>query len=179
MEFVSGHTGREHDIHELFRQTFAASEGANESDVIGSFVDDLMKRTPENDLFAFFAYEKDTLVGGVFFSRLNYQQDSRTVFILSPMAVNTNRQKRGIGQRLIAYGLDELRKKGVDVAVTYGDINFYSRIGFRQISEEQAKAPLKLSFPEGWLAQSLTEDDWKPFIGLPTCVEALNKSELW
>lgn len=179
MNFISGHRGREQDIYELFFATFTASEGAEEGKIIGRFIDSLMKTTSAKDLFCFSAYENSTLVGGVFFSRLNYEQDNRSVFILSPMAVKSGRQKKGIGQRLIAFGLEELRKNGVEVAMTYGDINFYSKIGFRQISEEFAQAPLRLSYPEGWLAQSLAEDHLKPLVGTSTCVDALNKPELW
>lgn len=179
MEFISGHVGREHSICCLFIETFTASEGADEGNVIGEFVESLMQTTPENDLYSFFAYDEGSLIGGVFFSRLNYAQDHRSVFILSPMAVHTDRQKTGIGQKLIAYGLKELAKSGVDITLTYGDINFYSKIGYKHILEEQAKAPLTLSYPEGWLAQSLTTDDFTPLAGSPTCVAALNRAELW
>jgi len=179
MDFVSGHIGRERDIFELFSATFTVSEGADEGEIIGKFVDDLMTTTAKKDLFAFSAYDNGSLVGGAFFSRLNYEQDGRKVFILSPMAVKTDRQKNGIGQKLIAFGLDELRGKGVDVAITYGDPNYYSKIGFREITEDTAQAPFDLSQPEGWLAQSLTERDLEPLFGSPVCVDALNKPDLW
>ncbi len=42
MDFVSGYIGRERDIYELFLATFTASEGADEGEVIGKFVVDLM-----------------------------------------------------------------------------------------------------------------------------------------
>ncbi|WP_085909433.1 GNAT family N-acetyltransferase [Kiloniella majae] len=179
MNYASGYRGQEADLYDLFSTTFTVSEGADEGRVIRNFVQDLMKTTPERDLFCFSAHDNDYLVGSVFFSSLKYKQDDRTVFILSPMAVKPDRQKNGIGQKLIIYGLEELRKKGVDIVVTYGDINFYSKVGFQQISEEFAQAPLKLSYPEGWLAQSLTKQNFKTIPGSPTCVDALNKPELW
>jgi len=179
MDFVSGHIGRERDIYKLFSATFTASECADEGEVIGKLVVDLMETTPEKDLFVFSAYEGNSLVGGIFFSRLNYEQDNRTVFILSPVAVKTNSQKKGIGQKLIAFGLDKLRQRAIDFAITYGDPNYYSKVGFRQITEEFAQAPVMLSQPHGWLAQSLTKKDMVPLAGAPICVEALNKPELW
>jgi len=179
MDFVSGHIGRERDIYELFSTTFTASEGADEGEVIGKFVVDLMETTPEKDLFVFSTYEGNSLVGSIFFSRLNYEQDNRTVFILSPVAVKTNSQKKGIGQKLIAFGLDELRRRAIDIAITYGDPNYYSKVGFWHITEEIAQAPLKMSQPDGWLAQSLTGKDMEPLAGTPVCVEALNKPEMW
>ncbi|MHA1524205.1 MAG: GNAT family N-acetyltransferase, partial [Alphaproteobacteria bacterium] len=156
MEFFSGHIGREQEISEHFSATFTDSEGAEEGKIIGQLVDDLMETTPNQDLFVFSAYDDQSFVGCIFFSRLNYGQDDRAVFILSPVAVKTDRQKKGVGQKLIAYGLDKLRQKGIDIAVTYGDPNYYSKVGFRQITEEFAQAPLKLNYPHGWLGQSLS-----------------------
>ena len=179
MDFLSGHKSRQHQISELFTASFSASEDADEGKVIGDFVRDLMQTTPDEDLFVWSAYKDEALLGCIFLSRLTYDQDDRTVFILSPVAVKTDQQKSGIGQQLIAHGLEHLRKAGVDFVVTYGDPNYYSKTGFSQISEEFAQAPLKLSFPEGWLGQSLTGQDERPLRGPSSCVPALNNPALW
>ena len=179
MEFYSGHVTREQAISELFTATFSASEGAGEGQAIGDLVRNLMKTTPSKDLLVWSAYEDQVFLGCIFLSRLTFAQDDRRVFILSPVAVKTDRQKNGIGQKLIAYGLDDLRQKGIDFVVTYGDPNYYSKTGFGQITEELAQAPLKLSFPEGWLGQSLSDKDERPLIGPSRCVTALNNPELW
>jgi putative acetyltransferase len=162
MDFVSGHIGRERDIYKLFSATFTASEGAEEGELIGKFVNELMEKTPDEDLFVFSAYVDGNLVGSIFFSRLNYERDSRTVFILSPVAVKTTQQKKGIGKKLIAFGLNELRRNGIDIAITYGDPNYYLKLGFRQITKKFDQAPLELNYPEGWLAQSLAEGGMEP-----------------
>ncbi|CAD7778098.1 MAG: hypothetical protein KIIPBIDF_00975 [Candidatus Methanoperedenaceae archaeon GB50] len=58
--------------------------------------------------------------------------------MLAPVAVSTEHQRKGIGQALINYGLDELKKRSVSIVVTYGDPSFYSAdfvkigAGFRQ-----------------------------------------------
>jgi putative acetyltransferase len=179
VEFHSGYASRECEICDLFTATFSASEGPDEGAVIGDFVHDLMNTTPNQDLFVWSAYEDDELIGCIFFSRLVFEQDDRVAFILSPVAVKTDRQRSGIGQDLIGYGLSELRQKGIDFVTTYGDPQYYCKTGFRQITEEFAQAPLKLSFPEGWLGQSLVGADEQPLIGASSCVPALNKPELW
>lgn len=179
MNIAVGHHGREDAIIALFKDTFTASEGADEAATIAVFVQALMATTPDRDLHCFLAVDNDALVGGVFFSRLTYGDQDRAVFILSPMAVRTDRHKRGIGQRLIGYALDALRAERIDTVVTYGDINFYAKTGFKQITEELARAPLPLSYPEGWLAQSLNGGDIRPLKGTPTCVSALNDPALW
>ena len=65
------------------------------------------------------------------------------------------------------------------LALTYGDPNFYSKVGFGVVSEQVVPAPLKLSYPEGWLAQSLVGDEIEPIAGKSYCVEAFNKPEIW
>jgi len=179
MDFHSGHASRESDICDLFLATFTASEGPEEGAIICDLVRKLIETTPDQDLSVWCAYEDEELLGCIFFSRLVFAQDERTAFILSPVAVKTDRQKTGIGQNLIAHGLDKLHQNRVDFVTTYGDPNYYSKAGFRQITEEFAQAPLKLSFPEGWLGQSLAGAHQGPLIGVSSCVPALNKPELW
>ncbi|MGI9365274.1 MAG: GNAT family N-acetyltransferase [Rhizobiaceae bacterium] len=179
MQLTSGHNGQESDIIDLFTTTFSASEGAEEGKVIGQFVTDLIQTTPQQDLYVFSAHQGDVLAGCIFFSRLLFQLDKRTVFILSPVAVRTDMQKQGTGQKLIAFGLDGLRREGVDIAVTYGDPDYYSKVGFAQISEDTASAPQKLQYPHGWLGQNLNGGEIKPLAGASDCVPALNNPDLW
>ena len=80
---------------------------------------------------------------------------------------------------MINFGLNTLKDNGVELAFTYGDPNFYSKVGFSVITEKLVKAPLKLSYPEGWLAQSLVSNEIKSIKGNSFCVEALNEPDLW
>jgi len=56
-----------------------------------------METTPTQDLFVFSAYDGQSFIDCIFFSRLNFEQDDRVVFILSPVAVKPDRQKKGVG----------------------------------------------------------------------------------
>lgn len=179
MEFSAGIRGRERQIIDLFIAAFTATEGAEEGALIGDFVRHMLHGTPERDLFVFMAEDAGEIVGSVIFSRLIYDQDERVVFILSPLAVATDHQGRGIGQRLVTFGLKALKAAHVDLAVTYGDPSYYSKVGFSQISEAFAAAPFPLTRPEGWLARSLTDTELAPLKGSPRCVEALSNPALW
>ena len=95
------------------------------------------------------------------------------------MAVASRRQRQGIGQALLSDSLKALRFDGIQIAITYGDPNYYKRVGFRPITEDQARAPLPLSLPHGWLGQSLTGDEMPVLQGPSTCVSALNRSSVW
>jgi predicted N-acetyltransferase YhbS len=130
-------------------------------------------------LFVFIAEDAGEIVGSVIFSRLIYDQDERIVFILLPLAVATEHQERGIGQMLVTYGLKALEAAHANVAVTYGDPGYYSKVGFSQISKTFAAAPFALTRPDGWLAQPLTDTELAPLKGSPRCVEALINPALW
>lgn len=99
--------------------------------------------------------------------------------MLSPVAVLTSRQGQGIGKKLIQFGLDRMRARGADIAVTYGDPDFYGDVGFLPLSEDCLKAPMKLSMPFGWLGQSLTASPIPVFKDRPTCVAAFNNPAYW
>jgi putative acetyltransferase len=179
MEFTTTHAHRTRDITDLFRSTFTESEGPAEGELIGNLVERMLTTVEATDIFVFCALDAERLAGAAIFTRMTYPEDERTVFILSPMAVATAYQGKGIGQKLLTFALNALRQKGVEVALTYGDINFYSRVGFAQIPETLAAAPLPLTYPEGWLGQSLTSRPLDPLRGPSSCVAALDDPALW
>lgn len=179
MEISQAGRGREPELVALFTATFAASEGEAEGALIGDLVRRQLADTPAPDLYVFTAEAEGTIVGGAIFSRLTYDRDERSVFVLGPAAVATERQGGGIGQRLLAYGLQRLREDGVDIAMTYGDPSYYARVGFAPISEAFAPAPFRLQHPEGWLAQSLTGTEMTPLQGEARCIAALDDPVFW
>lgn len=179
MQYLTGHAGQDQAIIALFNDTFAASEGAAEGALIGEFVRDLLASTPRDDLFVFNAAEGGVLVASNCFSRLVFAGDDRIVFILSPVAVATDWQKKGVGRQLLSFGLEALRRAGVDYAITYGDPNYYRRVGFQPISQAEAPPPMRLSHPQGWLGQALDETARLPLKGASHCVPALNRPDLW
>jgi predicted N-acetyltransferase YhbS len=179
MQFATAPDGREAEIIDLFTSTFSASEGEDEGRLIGELARKLLYETAANDRFVFSAEHDGAIIGGIVFSRLVYDRDPRTVFVLGPVAVAPDQQRQGIGQRLLAHGLAALRNAGVDIAMTYGDPNYYARVGFMPIGEADAPAPFPLQHPEGWLAQSLTDRAVAPLKGPARCVEALNDPAFW
>lgn len=179
MDFSTDYASYATDIAELFRATFEASEGAEEGALIGDLARRLMSETSADDLRVFIALQDSVPVGSIMFSRLSYEGDTRTVFMMAPVAVATGWQGRGIGQKLIRHGVDALRREGVDIAVTYGDPNFYGQVGFAPVSEADVPAPHVLQHPHGWLAQSLTKAPITPLTGPAYCVDAFNDPDLW
>jgi len=178
MKFSLFSESRSQEVIELFKSVFSASEGEAEGQVIAAFVANLIATTKPQDLIGCIAEESAIIVGCIFFSRFTLP-NGQAAFILSPVAVSTDVQGTGIGQKLIKYGLDHLRSLNVNLAFTYGDPSYYSKTGFKQINENIVKAPCPLSQPIGWLAQSLDDQVIQPMVGPTRCVEALNDPSLW
>ncbi len=166
------------EIEHLFIKTFSDSEGQSEGEIIGRLVKEMVASTDASDLYCFIAKEDERIIGGVFFTRMTFDSGI-SAFILSPMATLTDHQGKGVGQKLINFGLEMLKRDGVNMVLTYGDPSFYSKVGFGVVTEKIVPAPLTLTMPEGWLAQSLVSDEIEPIAGKSHCVGALNKPELW
>ena len=179
MSFSSDYRDRQDDIAALFERTFAASDGAEEGAVIGKLATDLMRMTPKDDILVYLSQDAGTLTGAIIFSRLSYSEDARSVYVLGPVAVVPEMQGQGVGQALLRYGLDGLREAGVDIALTYGDPQYYGRVGFAPITEADVAAPYPLQHPQGWLGQSLDGGFDLPVKGACTCVPAFQDPAYW
>lgn len=179
MDFIDTQTGHETALITLFTDVFAASEGTAEGAMIGGLVTDLLTDTPPGDLRVFAALDDGEIIGAILFSRLRFAGDDRSVFMMAPVAVATARHGQGVGQAVIRHGLAALLAEGVDVAVTYGDPDYYGRIGFLPVTENDLPPPMPLQFPHGWLAQPMGRATMTPFAGPSSCVPAFDKPELW
>ena len=178
MKFSPYHESDKPEIQKLFTQTFSESDSPSEGALVGRLVLELMNETGPRDMLGLVATEHGKILGSIFFTRLAFDA-SVEAFLLSPVAVHTDHQGKGIGQGLINAGLDQLRDKGVEMVFTYGDPNFYSKVGFRHISEDTAKAPFTLTQPEGWLCQSPGGGEIAPVSGRSRCVAAFNNPGYW
>lgn len=178
MKLAEFQSSQADEVVSLFESTFSDSEGAEEGKSIGQLVRQLIDTTAESDLFGFCAEEHGALLGGIFFSRFTLPVD-RSAFLLSPVAVATQHQRKGIGQSLISYGLAQIMLDGVEFVVTYGDPAYYSKVGFEAISEAIISSPYTLTYPEGWQAQSLSSSPLSALPGKTQCVEAFRSQAYW
>jgi predicted N-acetyltransferase YhbS len=166
------------EVTSLFTSVFTASEGEKEGRLIGHLASELSSGIDDEEIICFGAYEEESIIGAIFFTRLRFNQ-ALQAYMLAPVAVSTKHQGKGVGQALIKYGLNELKKRSVAVVITYGDPSFYSKVGFQALSENIIQAPLKLSLPEGWLGQSLTEQPIPTINERPRCVKEFNNPVYW
>ena len=166
------------EIQSLFASTFGNSDGESEGKIIGKLTKDLLNKTEKNDLFVFVATSGPQIKGAIFVTRMPSEQENE-IFLLAPVAVRTDSQGQGIGQSLIKYGIEELKKNNIKLLVTYGDPAFYSKVGFVPVDESIIEPPFPLSQPEGWLAQSLNEQKTIKSVGKCSCVSAFDNPNYW
>lgn len=166
------------EIARLFTSVFTASEGNEEGRLIGNLASELSLEIDNQEIICFGTYEEESIIGVIFFTRLRFNEAIQ-VYMLAPVAVSTEHQGKGVGQALIKYGLNELKNRSVSVVITYGDPSFYSKVGFRSLSESVIQAPLELSMPEGWLGQSLTDQPIPTISERPACVKQFNDAVYW
>ena len=169
---------KQKEVTELFTSVFSSSEGEKEGRLIGNLSSELASNIDNKEIICFGIYENESLIGSIFFTRLKFNAPIQ-VYMLAPVAICTEHQGKGIGQATINYGLKELKKRSANVAVTYGDPSFYSKVGFKALSENVIQAPLKLSMPFGWLGQSLTGETIPTIHERPMCVKEFNDPVYW
>lgn len=178
MEFRNHKRNDSSAIESLFVSVFTESEGESQGLLIGNLAKELIAETDERDLYGFVVVDGGQIIGSIFFSRLTFESDI-DVFILAPVAIHSDHQGKGIGQGLINHGLSAIKDQGVRLVITYGDPRFYSKVGFRPLSQDVVRPPIELSQPEGWLGQPLAGDSIEAIPGSCSCVRALNNPAYW
>lgn len=71
---------------------------------------------------------------------------AREVLYLGPLAVRPDLQRRGIGARLVSFGLDQGTQAGFAAAFLYGDPAYYERFGFQNAATWAVTTPNGLNF---------------------------------
>jgi putative acetyltransferase len=166
------------EVTSLFASSFSSSEGEQEGRLIAHLASSLAARIDNQSVICIGTYQEGALIGSIFFTRLRFD-DPIEAYLLSPVAVSTANQGKGIGQAMIKFGLNELTNRSGTLVVTYGDPAFYSKVGFQALSEDVIRAPLALSMPEGWLGQSLSGAAIPVINSRPVCVKEFDNPAYW
>jgi putative acetyltransferase len=165
---------------DAIRRIYASAFPSGESNAVARLAVDLLAETTTPDIVSLLAEADGSVVGHVAFSPVVIDNGHKcSGYILAPLAVNPEYQRRRIGSKLIEHGMARMSAKGVDVVFVYGDPEYYERFGFSADAAERYIAPYKLQYPFGWQAFILNEWDLGKGSVPVTCVAALCNPGLW
>ena len=125
------------DVYELNKAAFGQE---SESKLV-----ELLRKSnafiPELSLVAVI---NNKIVGHILFTKIIIKDDSGNEFeslALAPMAVKPELQKKGIGGKLIRYGLNKARELGYKSVIVLGHEHYYPKFGFVPAEKWKIKAP--------------------------------------
>lgn len=129
--------------------TEAAFAGPEEADLVDQL------RGSEYALVSLVAELDGSPVGHVMFSRMWIDNSTGLVsaVALAPVAVRPERQRQGIGSRLIQHGLKMMRDRAERIVIVAGHPNYYPRFGFSTEKARFLRSPFP---PEAFMAMELS-----------------------
>jgi putative acetyltransferase len=151
-----------------------------ESQVIAKLAVDLLSEESAPATVSLVAEVDDVAVGHVAFSPVAI--DSAVDFqgyILAPLAVRPDYQKRCIGSRLVENGMQRLSDLGVGILFVYGDPKYYLRFGFSVEAAAGYVPPYALQYPFGWQGIVLRDPGARRSPARIACVTSLRDPALW
>jgi len=164
------------DVHRVYLCAFPEGE----SKIVSKLAIDLLSEKTTPQTISLVAETDGAIIGHIAFSPVII--DNNEIFqgyILAPLGVKPNYQKRRIGSKLIEHGILQLSVMGINVVFVYGDPKYYGRFGFSADAAYQYNTPYKLQYPFGWQAIVLNECDIKKPPVAITCVTSLCDPKLW
>lgn len=169
-------TSDRESIHAVHTAAFAGDE----ADLVAKLACKLLDQRSTPETLHLVAEAGHDLVAHVAFSPVWFSEEGGlTGYLLAPLAVSPDHQKKGLGTRLVEAGIERLRDRGVDLLLVYGDPKYYGRFGFTPEVAAAFLPPYELEHPFGWLGRRLTD---KASMERPvrfTCVAPLCDPRLW
>lgn len=164
-------------IREVHMRAFAKGE----RDVVAALAVSLLGDQTRPETISLLAEVQGRVVGHVVFSPVTAATRKNWLgYLLAPLGVVPERQKSGVGKRLIEVGMARLAANHVDVLFVYGDPEYYARYGFSADAAVGFLPPYTLQYPFGWQAVVLKNGQGAGEESLQlSCVASLCDPALW
>lgn len=164
------------DVREIHLCAFPEGE----KQIVSTLAVNLLSEETNTKTVSLVAEADGAVVGHIAFSPVTVNNNKRWKgYILAPLGVKPEYQKRQIGSKLIEIGMARLSKMGVNILFVYGDPNYYSKFGFNADAASGYLPPYELQYPFGWQAIILNEGVFTKSSVKISCVDPLNDPELW
>jgi putative acetyltransferase len=156
--------------------------GEKEGPEIATLINDLLNDPTAKPLLSLIAIEEGEIVGHILFTKARLFPDSAVKpSILAPLAVKPEKQRRGVGGRLIAEGLKRLSQKGVKLVFVLGHPEYYPIHGFRPagVLGFEAPYPIPDEVADAWMVQELHPGVIGKVKGKVICADTMNRPKYW
>jgi putative acetyltransferase len=164
------------DIRRIYSSAFPKGE----REIVEKLAVDLLSEKTAPQTISLIAETGDAVVGHAAFSPVEIDNDgSCQAYILAPLAVQADFQKRRIGSTLVEYGLQQLSAMGVNVVFVYGDPKYYERFGFKAATARNFITPYNLQYPFAWQGLILNQCVLEKASVSINCVTSLCDPGLW
>ena len=141
-------------IHRVHWSAFAEDERA----LVAELAVELMDEQVVPPVLSLVAHDEGRVVGHVAFSPVSVEGEGGFQgYLLGPLGVLPELQKRRVGSSLVERGIEQLTQAGVDVILVYGDPKYYGRFGFTVEAAGRYVPPYELQYPFGWQAIALKD----------------------
>ena len=129
--------GDKSNIRELTIDVFAEAFGCGDSEA--KLIDEIRYFSLGKNI-SLVAELEDKVIGHVLFSPVSVTKHRNIqACVLGPLSVESTHQCKGIGSALVRTGFVDCMKLGYQVVFVQGSIGYYTRFGFRRISEFRLK----------------------------------------
>jgi putative acetyltransferase len=165
---------------DAIRSVHLAAFSEGERDLISDVAVKMLSEEVSPPVLSLVAEVDDAIIGHVTLSPVTSRDTKEPLgYILAPLAVSPDHQKRGVGSQLIESGVRHLSEMGPGVLLVYGDPDFYSRFGFCAERGECYTPPYPLEYKFGWQAMALGNFDFPSSAISISCVSSLSNPALW
>ena len=152
----------------------------SESEIISKLAVNLLSEETTPPTVSLVAEADGVAVGHVAFSPVAIHSiEDFQGYILAPLAVRPDYQKRGIGSRLVESGMRRLSELAAGILFVYGDPRYYGRFGFSVEAAGGHVPPYALRYRFGWQGIVLRDCGAQGAPTKITCVTSLSDPVLW
>ncbi len=163
------------DSETIARIHRAAFGQPDEADLTLALLDD----PTASPLLSLLAFDGNTAVGHVLFTRVRMTDQDVLAHILAPLAVVPEHQRHGVGGQLIRAGLQILQQRGSALVFVLGSPEYYPKFGFVPDAAAQGFTTpyaLPAEYREAWMVLKLHDAN---ISGRVICADALMQPEAW
>lgn len=155
--------------------------GDEEGEAIAALVAEMLDDPTAEPIHSFVLEQGDGIIAHVLFTAVRIEPSGVSAQILAPLAVSSDRQRSGLGTKLVNEALAQLESKGVEAVFVLGYPDYYSRFGFALAGVRgfDAPHPILPKNADAWMVKELQPRAIETNQGIVRCCKALDHPQYW